>query len=270
MRAEKLRSQAALGEICASGAPLITSTKLLRPCVERKTLGRDTSDDASSAASDLRCRTQGVHSRENCDSLVVAICLRVGRAVFLGIEVLKWVNDGDSAYLGARVCGLHGLAGPFHTLAHSALERYLKGVLQGETPTVSADALRSQFGHDLMKLLDEAVKATSRLDLKRLRDQCKILDDEFREGRYLVGARIDVLTASDHVKGLVELGDAGAVDSLICAVRNETVLYLTSEEKQQSLLAGVAQARWQHWRELFLKENPAAHSFEGLDLKERQ
>lgn len=139
-----------------------------------------------------------------------------------------------------------------------------------KTPTLSPDALRSQFGHDLMKLLDEAVKATSRLALKRVQDQCKILDDEFREGRYLVGAKIDVLTASDHVNGLVELGQAGAVDSLICADRNAAVAYLTGEEKQQTLLAGIAQARWRRWRELFLQENPAAHSFEGLNLKEQE
>ncbi len=163
------------------------------------------------------------------------------------------------------MCGLHGLAGPLHTLTHSALERYLKGLLQGATPTLSADALRSQFGHDLTKLLDEAAKAACRCDLKGLRDECQILDDEFREGRYLVGAKIDVLTAPDHVSGLVELGEAGAIDSLICAVRNATVAYLTGDEKQQTLLAGVARARWQRWREVFLEENPAAHSFEGLN-----
>lgn len=116
-------------------------------------------------------------------------------------EVSKWTSDADSAYLGARVCLSRSLPGPFHTLAHIAIERYLKGILHGDdSDAYSVEVLRKDFGHDLVKLLTAASRNHPLLADSEIRTAGAALWAEFDSGRYLVTADVELLTTDKHIQ----------------------------------------------------------------------
>ena len=181
-------------------------------------------------------------------------------------SVLRWATDGDASYLGARACQLNGLTGPFHTLAHAAIERYLKGILQGADPArFSIDALRKEFRHNLSKLLDAAKGFHPMLQDPKIRERCEALRQEFDAARYFVTADVEAIIGGHHLECLGALDEPGAFDDLICVIRNELVIHLGVGERQQTLLSTARRGRRQRWRELLEKDNRALPRFVGLD-----
>ena len=191
--------------------------------------------------------------------------LRPGILEWVSEEVLKWTNDADSAYLGARVCLSRSLPGPFHTLAHIAIERYLKGILHGDDSDAhSGVVLRKDFGHDLARLVAAASRNHPLLADTEIRTACAALWAEFDSGRYLVTADVELLTTDKHINTLSELNKLEVFDNLICTIRNEVVEHLTEGERDQSMLAAIGSARLSQWREPFELGNLALSKFRGI------
>lgn len=184
----------------------------------------------------------------------------------LGEEAALWLRDGDSHYVGARrMCTSGSYVDPvfidaFFSLAHGALERYLKGILSAtDSHRYTSHKLKRKFGHDLIKLL-RFVRKHASIDITHIDWVCDVLSQEFDHARYLVSANPSQL-----------LEDAGALkledlDRTVCGLRNQLVQQLKPEVVNNSLLVSLYSSNFPfaEQREAFLRDNKYAHEFHGL------
>lgn len=149
----------------------------------------------------------------------------------------------------------------FFTLAHGALERYLKGVLSAiNSEAFSTQRLRREYGHDLAALLNEVRAVGVVVTAEHLEWVVGVLDAEWDHARYLVGSRTDALVKDAPTFRLREL------DGVVAAVRNVLVSRLPPGEVSESLLASLWRSSFPFGalREAFTQENEYLDSFDGL------
>lgn len=141
--------------------------------------------------------------------------------------LFDWATDGDMSYLGARACWIEGLMNPAHQLAHAAIERYLKGILQfHNSAAFNPRSYKREYLHDLPKLFSQASKEHVELDRLGLQDALKLLDVEVRGVRYLIDADRPLLTSESHSAELLKFERQGQMDLTVCAVREQATSLL--------------------------------------------
>lgn len=182
-------------------------------------------------------------------------------------EQAKWLRDADSHYIGARRLGLESDAAyvsvykdSFFTLAHGALERYMKGILTATDPTqYSATNLRMEFRHSLSRLLQE-VRDGEDLNVADLDWAVNVLDAEWNHARYLVSAVPDQLIED---AGAFNLSD---LDRIVSVVRNRLVDHLSDAEVNESIVVALWRSSFPFdaFRDAFLKGNDSVADFTGL------
>lgn len=180
----------------------------------------------------------------------------------------KWLRDADSHYIGARRLGrgrdmayMSVYMDPFFTLAHGALERYMKGILSAvDRVAFSPENLRRDYGHRLGELMRTVSDLGVGVTAQHLDWVIEVLDAEWDHARYLVGSRTEDLVEDAPTFRLREL------DGVVATVRNALISRMPREEVDESLLASLWRSSFPFGalRDAFTEENDYLDSFDGL------
>lgn len=183
-------------------------------------------------------------------------------------EPAKWLRDADSHYIGARGLGrevaraqMTVYMDPFFTLAHGALERYMKGLLAAIDPgRYSLSYLRTTFSHSLLNLLQEVRAQGQEIDTDYLDWAVEVLDAEWSHARYLVSAAPDQLVDD---AGTFRLQD---LDRIVSVLRNSLIEHLSDDEVKDSIVVALWRSSFPFdaFRDAFVEGNEFVESFAGL------
>jgi hypothetical protein len=180
----------------------------------------------------------------------------------------KWLRDADGHYIGARRLGRESdmaymsvYIDAFFTLAHGALERYFKGILSAiDGERYSDDQLKSEFRHNLDRLLREVRTHHPDLEGEFFDWIVEVLNAEWAHARYLVNAETAKLVFDAGTFRLKEF------DGVVAATRNVLIGHLTPEEVKGSILAALWRSSFpfEALRDAFADGNEHLEEFDGL------